>query len=102
MGLITLNDLPAQSIEPEECNLLHVQSPGCESSGDLSERRLTRCSAEWHVVGTARADVCRRAVVLSEDKYWRIESQAGGMELVDLNKVIPSFAIYPRLPQTQK
>eukprot|EP00439_Symbiodinium_sp_Y106_P064768 s59_g10.t1 len=33
----------------------------------------------------------------SPEKYWRIESRAGGMDLVDLNRVIPSFAIYPRL-----
>ena len=33
----------------------------------------------------------------AEEKYWRIESRAGGMDLVDLNRVIPSFAIYPRL-----
>lgn len=33
----------------------------------------------------------------SPEKYWRIESRAGGQDLVDLNRVIPSFAIYPRL-----
>ena len=37
----------------------------------------------------------------AQEKYWRIESRAGGQDLVDLNRVIPSFAIYPRLPRPQ-